>query len=121
LVGWNLGGRVHNSVALNPSVIAAIAKVGRVAGLDGLLSDNYARNNMKLESGGKPYEPTEDTAQADKKDGAGTSAFNTRDFWTSTLSSWDFSEDSEWAWKEGFLPILRNVGGEQEPRVQEVP
>jgi len=118
---------MQNSVALNPSVVATTTAtesyVGRVAGSNGSgdLLDNYARNNMKLEGGGKPYEPTEDTAQADMKDGAGTSAFNTLSFWTTTLSSWDFSEDGDWEWREGFLPILRGVGGKQEPVVKDVP
>jgi len=123
LVGYN-NGAVRNSVALSPSVIAIAidTNIGRVVGRNhAALSGNHARNNMKLELGEAPYEPTPDTAWTDKNDGAGTSAFNTRDFWTKTLSSWGFSEDGAWEWQEGFLPLLRGVGGEQEPRVQEVP
>jgi len=118
LLGADRG--VQNSIALNPSAIATGINVGRVvAGSVIYMSGNYARNNMKLESEGNPYVPTVANSQADKKDGASTAAFNTRGFWTSTLS-WDFSENGAWEWREGFLPILRGVGGKQSPRVQEV-
>jgi len=118
---------MHNNVALNPSVVATTvteSSVGRVVGYNQAvtsLSGNHARNNMKLELGGAPYVPTLANSQADKKDGAGTAAFNTLSFWTNTLSSWDFSEDGDWEWREGFLPILRGVGGKQEPVVKDVP
>jgi len=125
LVGWNwTADRVQNNVALNPSIIATGSNIGRVVGVHeggGSLSGNRARNDMKLERGGIPYVPTVANSQANMKDGAGTAAFNTRDFWTTTLSSWDFAADGHWEWQEGFLPTLRNVGGEQKPRVQEVP
>jgi len=130
LVGdnWLNDARVQGSVTLNPSVIATRAEtnidVGRVAGRnqqDAFLSGNYARDDMKLKRDGAPYVPTAETAQANKQDGASTLAFHTQAFWTGTLSSWDFSANGDWEWQEGFLPTLRNVGGEQRPVAQEVP
>jgi len=120
LMGQNYKGTTQNSVSLNPSVIATSLNAGRVAGSNNpSLSGNHARNNMELEFSGIPYTPTANTAQADQKDGAGTSEFDTRDFWTDTLSSWNFTE--VWDWGPVNLPILRGVGGEQKPKVQELP
>ena len=126
LVGENSGSsaKVHNSVALNPSVVAAGSNIGRVAGNNASsasLSGNYARDDMEMEIAGAPYEPTMGTAQADKTDGANTSTFSTQLFWTGMMLTWDFAANGAWEWKAGFLPILRSVGGEQAPRVQEAP
>jgi len=123
LVGVSSGStaKVHNSVALNSSVIATGSNIGRVVGNNASgasLSGNHANDDMELELAGAPYEPTVDTTQTDEKDGEGTEAFNTQLFWTDTVSSWDFSASGAWEWREGFLPILRGVGGEQSPKVQ---
>jgi len=118
LNGWRESGTIQNSLALNPSVLAAGANVGRVAGInDGPLSDNHAREDMVLKhNSGTPYVPTPATASHDKKDGISTptAELNTEAFWRNTMK-WDFSPTGAWEWRDGFLPLLRGVGGEQRP------
>jgi len=118
LVGQS-NGTVRNSVALAPNILAAHidigTSIGRVVGYpSGILSDNYARGDMELYLSGTPYVPTFTTARHDAKDGATHSMFNALFFWT-TLVSWDFSAQGDWEWRAGFLPILRGVGGIQNP------
>jgi|GEM_PF-1511239 len=124
VVGSNRSGRLHNSVALNPSVIATGANVGRVTADNNTSnqSGNYAREGMKLKhNNGTDYVPTGYELTHVGRDGADTSDFHNKSFWTSTLSSWDFSENGPWEWKAGFLPTLRAVGGEQTPEVRPLP
>jgi len=118
LVGGNWShATVQNCVALSPSVIATTTELGCVEGFkDGVnstLSNNYARSNMVLTyNNGTAYEPI---PGAHLKDGEAVDApsYNSLSFWET--AAWDF--DSVWGWKAGTLPILRNVGGEQNPMV----
>ncbi|MCL2179066.1 MAG: hypothetical protein FWC28_02805 [Proteobacteria bacterium] len=123
VVGENSGDtKVENCVALSPMVATTAdtaEKIGRVVGVnsEGTLGNNHARDDMRLIYGyAKTHSPTE--AHLAGKDGVGTSTHNTEAFWKTTLR-WDFSRS--WEWKEGFLPTLRNVGGEQTPTVQAAP
>jgi hypothetical protein len=113
--------KVENCVALNPittTTADTADKLGRVVGENdkGTLENNHARDDMRL-----IYSYARDhafTGSATGKDGAGTSAYNSEGFWSSTMQ-WNFSTD--WEWREGHLPTLRNVGGEQTPTAQTAP
>jgi len=128
LLGKNGGGRVRNCAALNPLVVSGglATTLGRVAGNnEGSLSGNYARN-MKIRYGVNPG--TVKSALANHHngvDGADVSAgeYGHVPFWTHKLRSWeaeaqhytawDFSESGAWLWGPYRLPILKNIGGEQ--------
>jgi len=128
LVGFN-GSMLRNCVALNPRVLLKTdIALGRVAGQnDGNLLNNYARSDMDIRfyvnsdgSGGteKPFGGSggEDGIHALATEYGGMS------FWLQKLVTgpsnnivWNF--DLVWEWKAGGLPILRGVGGVQNPTV----
>jgi len=127
---------VQNCVALNPSVTltsTANSYVGRVVGRNmiefiytaGTLTNNHARNpDMQLTRNGTPKNPLDKGPGG--VDGADVSAeeYSDSSFWEKLCIAqvgapgicWDFQ--NVWKWEEGLLPILREVGGEQTPRVQ---
>ncbi|MCL2625389.1 MAG: hypothetical protein FWD46_01035 [Cystobacterineae bacterium] len=108
-------GTVQNSVALNASAAVSDINVGRVVGrnTDGsTLFNNHARRGMMLShNNGTNYTPT---SGATLKDGVSTSEYGEQGFWIGL--GWDFKE--RWEWGPQGLPILRNVGGTQNPTVQ---
>jgi len=134
VVGHNIYyGTVQNCVALNPSVTANTYDFGRVAGWNssaytftGTLTNNHARSpDMQLTRNGTSKNPLKNSL--DDVDGADVSAerYNASPFWKGLCSEdektgetifWDFQ--NVWDWQEGLLPILREVGDEQSPRVQ---
>jgi len=76
------------------------------------------------------FHTTPFTFDEDLRDGADVSAiaYSGSAFWESLSIEapepanrvfWNFSV--VWQWKEGFLPILRGAGGEQNPTVQPLP
>jgi len=131
VAGWHIGADpqqpdrpLHNCVALNPSLAQAdmdTAALGRVKGNDdgGLHSNNHARDDMRLRVGNAEVGPS--AVAHDLKDGAHVSAgtsqgqYNNPAFWSGNPLGWNFS--TLWEWGPTQLPILRNVGGEQNPVV----
>jgi hypothetical protein len=104
VVGDNIIMAVQNCVALNPSVSASSASVGRVVGSrDSTMINNHARSDMELN-----FQPTPGPYS---KDGADAFDYGTRRFWEEEPLSWNFS--TIWEWGPNDLPILQNVGGEQ--------
>lgn len=118
LAGAITGGTIRNSVALNSSLSSASAPVsiGRITQTDtsnatynfSELQNNHARYNMTLQN------TTVASTNANDVHGAGISSnqFGSQAFWENTLG-WDFSDDGSWMWGNNNLPILRNVGGNQ--------
>ncbi|MCL2012610.1 MAG: InlB B-repeat-containing protein [Cystobacterineae bacterium] len=123
------GGTVRNCVALNPRIKFAnpSAILGRVARADAF-SMNYANENMRIEVADLLVDPTsletglfsihgQDIALAGTQSVTDLNWWNTPSNWLTDAgaNAWDF--DNVWEWRNGNLPILRNVGGEQTPIV----
>jgi len=110
-------GQIYNCVALNPSVSSATTStsdIGRIMGAPGPnVSRNHARETMVIrydtDNGGTPKATTSDVSGADGRDLSEEAALSAA-FW-STLP-W---EHTVWEVTDGSLPILRNVGGTQNP------
>jgi len=115
-VAGHNSGTLRNCVALNPSVTLTSndTGIGRVVGTNvySFLSNNYAHSSgmtLGYNNGNSVYTPV---GGSNLKDGQSTSLYNTATFWATTMS-WDFS--NVWEWGAGELPILKNVGGLQNP------
>jgi len=128
VVGRNDYGTVQNCVALNSKVTqtSTVSTFGRVVGQNntGTLTKNHARDDMQLTRNGTPKSPLDNRPGG--VDGADVSAedYSNSPFWknlsigaigSSGRIFWDFQ--NVWDWQEGLLPILREVGGEQKPKV----
>jgi hypothetical protein len=115
VVGDNRG-TVQGCVALHAKLILHVGRtnLGRVVGKNdgGSLSNNYARDMTRVcnLAGFPPL-----CGELTSKDGSTTSSYNTQDFWRGTMG-WSF--DTVWEWRTGYLPILKGVGGTQNPRIQ---
>ncbi|MCL2154353.1 MAG: hypothetical protein FWH53_01675 [Leptospirales bacterium] len=118
VAGCNKGnGTIKNCVALNATVTATtFLDVGRVVGWNelGELSNNYARDDMS----GSTAQFT-DTTSGDK-DGKDISSTEYHDatWWTGSANwsngGWDLTI---WEIENGKLPILKGVGGTQNPTI----
>jgi len=130
VVGHNYYGKVQNCVALNPSVTLtpndAVRALGRVAGGNhSTLRNNRARTGMQLIDDGSPSTPSSDNSNSENGADVSAEEYGEKSFWEKKLHMaaigtqseifWDF--ENIWDWKEGLLPMLREVGGEQNPRV----
>ena len=114
IVGQNYSNsNVRNCVALNTSVIAESSYVGRIAGADGILKNNYARDDMvTIKDNGKQYNPS---SGLEKRDGAsiGPVQFNNEfwwkdsDTWHSADSAFVWNFSTVWEWGDG-LPVLKD-------------
>ena len=113
IVGTHSGAEVRNAVALNPNVSGDEFN-GRIMStkwgspLEGDVSNNHARNDMLINS-----EPFIGIGKLSNEHGASVAigTIHTQAFWQTTMG-WDFN--NIWQWNASTkLPILRNVGGEQ--------
>ena len=115
-----LPSKIQNCVALNPSVKGnSGSSIGRVVGSNNsTLSNNYSRN-MTITANGSPVTVNNNL---NDKHGYAITTYNSKSFWTlatswNSSSLWDF--EKVWDWNSTTnLPILRNVGGAQNPKVQ---
>ena len=124
-IAGGIGGVVQNCIALNPSVrqranLSGVS-VGRVAGdiYYGSLEmyNNHARLDMDIrfntdtsDNGGTPKQPVIDDV-SDLDGGSVDVASLSAAFWTQTML-WDATV---WEMRTDGLPILRDVGGRQNP------
>ncbi|MDR1020395.1 MAG: hypothetical protein LBL73_06525, partial [Synergistaceae bacterium] len=99
----SVGSIVQNSVAFNPSVRASLKDAGRVVGVfyNGATANSHAYSSM-TNSEGAPF-----TGEA----GADVTAVEAKSavFWTAVFGS---GEASAWTYDEGYLPLLKGVGGQ---------
>jgi len=133
---------IRNCVALNSSVTSVYhsgSMIGRVLGANSTtLINSYARHPMDIRHGTNTDSTggtekvfvllNQATNTANRMDGTNVSAneYSALSFWTDRLCSfhlptqsnlcWDFT--NTWQWGPNNLPILRNVGGAQNHRVQ---
>jgi len=111
--------RVQNCVALNPGVATQPSgSTGRVAGSNmgsNLLENNHAREDMEIDKIVNNNRMDVDGADVSSSEGAGE--YNNKAFWKKTLG-WNFAKDGAWEWGPRNLPVLKNVGGVQHPKVQ---
>jgi len=144
-VTGGVGGTVKNCVALSPEIRAVnpvYEALGRVTGGNGLapttLMNNYAKENMRLYENDAPVQLTNSETAPFTKHGqnlplSGDNSVSDPHWWTTAshwattdgASAWDF--ENIWEWVETHntggagpynLPILRNVGGLQNPSVR---
>jgi len=126
--------RIQNCVALNSSVTvtnnnATANGVGRISGHNNTnqhLLNNYARDDMKVYFG--TNQKTDFIGGTDKMDGQavskdGAAGYGNSSFWENLCfgvgankTCWDF--EKVWDWGDNNLPILINVGGKQDHKVQ---
>jgi len=135
VVGRNsLSKTVQNCVALNPSVTLTFTgdTIGRVVGQNntgGILTNNRARSGMRQINHDETTIPP--SGDSDSKEGLDVSAkeYSDSPFWEGLCSvnvttgeniCWNFEKVWEWK-KDSLLPILREVGGEQNPDVRSLP
>jgi len=125
VVGLNEGGQIYNCVALNPSVSSATTStsdIGRIMGGSNAINagsvspNNRARGSMHIhydtDSGGTPKTTLNSPYSADGEDLSEEAALSS-DFWMTM--HWDYTF---WGMTTGNLPILKNMGGIQNPRLQ---
>ena len=129
VVGYsnNASAKLQNCVALNPSVTnttASSTNLGRVAGAvsgASTVANNYARSDLKLYVSTDTEYSGYTTGLTDKNGYDITSAqWGAESWWTTpanwNIDAWEFT--TVWEWGANNLPILRNVGGEQNPEIQ---
>ena len=120
LVGGTDAGTVQNSVALNPGLRVTAGgiseRAGRVVGAtNASLINNYARSSMPLDIDGGFTFPF---GTSNSRHGANTSLHSTAAFWEAL---WADAFENVWTWNAATgLPVLREVGGEQNHRLQDL-
>ena len=105
---------VSNSYALNCSVTGN-TNVGRIAGRSsGILTNNFALDVMTGNFGSTTGAGTVNGADITPGDATGNVVNSMRNIWSTYADVWDFRS-------AGDLPILLNVGGAQNPEIEECP
>ena len=123
VVGGSVQDATQHCVALNPSVSIGSnsPNVGRVAGLNTGVHNNYANASMQLYADGAlvPLEASDTGLYTIHGENVTLDSVSTQSWWTTSShwptdsgeKAWDFEE--VWEWGSGHLPILRNAGGVQ--------
>ena len=129
LVAWNYGtGTVKNCVALGKTVATSSAvttDIGRVIGTNNStviapISNNYARSDMMLTRNGTNYTPpNKATSGTDGSDVAATNynGSNSSTWWGTGMTGQMQFHSASWTVRAYGLPILKDVGGTQNPTV----
>ena len=117
IVGRNgSNGIIETCIALNTNITVSGSDFGRVAGSNtGPMAKNYGRNDMKVN--GNVYTSWNNNNTDPHGEEITAHEWINESNWT---GNWDFVFSNGgidiWAWNNG-LPILRDVGGTQNPRV----